>query len=79
MKSLNLLVGLGGLYMGILLALMIVLIVKAFQAPNKNDPKYAAYQRDINKIAIPIYVFLGIGLLGQLIYFIGVYKGKWKW
>ena len=79
MKSLNLLVGLGGLYMGILLALTIVLIVKAFQAPNKNDPKYAAYQRDINKIAIPIYVFLGIGLLGQLIYFIGVYKGKWKW
>ena len=79
MKSLNLLVGLGGLYMGILLALMIVLIVKAFQAPNKNDPTYAAYQRDINKIAIPIYVFLGIGLLGQLIYFIGVYKGKWKW
>ena len=79
MKTLNLLVGLGGLYMGILLALMIVLIVKAFQAPNKNDPKYAAYQRDINKIAIPIYVFLGIGLLGQLIYSIGVYKGKWKW
>ena len=79
MKSLNLLVGLGGLYMGILLALMIVLIVKAFQAPDKNDPKYASYQRDINKIAIPIYVFLGIGLLGQLIYSIGLYKGKWKW
>jgi len=79
MKSLNLLVGLGGLYMGILLALTIVLIVKAFQAPDKNDPKYVAYQRDINKIAIPIYVFLGIGLLGQLIYSIGLYKGKWKW
>ncbi len=79
MKSLNLLVGLGGLYTGIVLALMIILIVKAFQAPNKNDPKYASYQRDINKIAIPIYVFLGIGLLGQLIYSIGVYKGKWKW
>jgi hypothetical protein len=79
MKSLNLLVGLGGLWTGIVLALMIVLIIKAFQAPNKNDPKYAAYQRDINKIVIPIYVFLGIGLLGQLIYSIGVYKGKWKY
>ena len=79
MKSLNLLVSLGGLWTGIVLALMIVLIVKAFQAPDKNDPKYAAYQRDINKITIPLYVFLGIGVFGQLIYYIGLYKGKWKY
>ena len=79
MKTLDLFISLGGLYAGIVLALMIVLIVNAFQAPNKNDPKYAAYQRDIKKISIPLLVLIGIGFFAQLIYFIGLYKGKWKW